>query len=89
MEILKTGGGILKTVQETRKASDEELLNKSSKILFSMLHHGTTTLEAKTGYGLSEKEEIRQLKLLRQLKRRVPLEIFATLLGAHAITKEY
>lgn len=89
MEILKTGGGILKTVQETRKASDEELLNKSSKILFSMLHHGTTTLEAKTGYGLSEKEEIRQLKLLRQLKRRVPLEIFATFLGAHAIPKEY
>jgi imidazolonepropionase len=89
LEILKDGGGILKTVEETRKSSDQELFNKTAKIFWNMLRHGTTTVEAKTGYGLSEKDEIRQLKILKQLKKKLPLDIFSTFLGAHAVPKEY
>jgi imidazolonepropionase len=88
MEILRKGGGILKTVQETRKASKIELLEKCKKTLKTMLEHGTTTVEAKSGYGLNVKDEIKCLEVMKILNNKQPVEVVSTFLGAHAIPLE-
>ncbi|UCF58307.1 MAG: imidazolonepropionase [Candidatus Bathyarchaeota archaeon] len=89
MEILEKGGGILKTVNETRKASKEELLKNCRKTLDIMLRHGTTTMEAKSGYGLTTKDEIKCLEIMKLLAQEHPIDIVRTFLGAHAIPLEY
>ena len=89
MEILKQGGGILFTVKATRKASDAALRDRTAGVFHQMLLHGTTSLEAKTGYGLSAKEELRELKILRDAAKKSPLDVFPTFLGAHAVPPEY
>lgn len=89
LEIHKQGGGILSTVKSTRGASDQELLERLKANLDRMLVHGTTTAEAKSGYGLNTQEEIRQLRLLRDVQREHPLELAITFLGAHTIPEEY
>ncbi len=88
-EIHAAGGGIAHTVGATRLASDEDLLQRAGAILERMLAHGTTTLEAKSGYGLSTEEELRQLRLLDKLSENSPLDIVPTCLGAHAFPPEY
>ena len=88
LEILSRGGGILKTVRETRLASDETLAAETSKRLDRMTEYGTTTFEIKTGYGLSVKEEIRLLRLIGVLKD-AGYDIEPTLLSAHAVPEEY
>lgn len=88
-QIHAAGGGIAHTVAATRQASDEELLDKACSRVERMLAHGTTTLEAKSGYGLSTAEELRQLRLIRQIGERLPVDIVPTCLGAHAIPAEY
>jgi len=88
MEILQKGGGILQTVMETRKASQEELRKGCLKTLDIMLLHGTTTVEAKTGYGLDMETEVKCLNILKQLNEKHPITIVPTFLGAHAVPPE-
>lgn len=89
LEILEAGGGILKTVRETRKATIEELVENGKSILDKMLKHGTTTVEAKSGYGLSTKDEIKSLEAVRALDEQHPIDLVPTFLGAHAIPPEF
>lgn len=89
LEILRQGGGILSTVRATRQASSEELLQLGLKRLDSMLAHGVTTVEAKSGYGLDRETEIRQLEVACELDRRHPVDVVSTFLGAHAVPEEF
>jgi len=89
MEILEAGGGILSTVRATRAASRETLLSITRRRMQAMLDHGTTTAEAKTGYGLDTESELRLLESLRILKAEGPLDLVITFLGAHAIPPEF
>ncbi len=89
MEILGAGGGILKTVRETRKASVEKLVDASLKTLDVMLEHGTTTAEAKSGYGLTTKDELKILEVIRRVDQLHCVDVVSTFMGAHAIPPEY
>jgi len=89
MEIMASGGGILSTVRATRTASLKRLLDETRPRLWSMFQHGTTTAEAKTGYGLRSATELRMLQALLALNTEGPLELALTFLGAHAIPPEY
>ncbi|HDQ16296.1 MAG TPA: imidazolonepropionase, partial [Bacteroidetes bacterium] len=89
MDILKKGGGIFHTVNETRKASEKSLFEQGVKRLNNMLRHGTTTCEVKSGYGLSTEAELKILKINRKLDEKHPIEIVSTFLGAHATPREY
>jgi len=89
MEILEAGGGILSTVRATRDASPEELLRQTRQRAESAFYHGTTTMEVKTGYGLTFDSEIKQMKVILQLDKEGPLELFPTFLAAHAVPPEY
>ncbi len=88
-EIAAQGGGIKSTVEKTRRASKEELIAAGKKNLNSMLSLGTTTVEAKTGYGLSTKDEIKMLEALQDLAREHSIEVVPTFLGAHEVPPEY
>jgi imidazolonepropionase len=89
LDILAAGGGILSTVKHTRTASIETLLAQTRPRLLRMFSHGTTTAEAKTGYGLQTATELRLLKALLALDDESPVELAITFLGAHAIAPEY
>ncbi len=89
MEIHARGGGILDTVRSTRKASLETLVANGKKFLGQMLEQGTTTAEAKSGYGLNEPDEIKMLEAIRLLKEIQPVRLVATYMGAHAVPDEY
>ncbi len=89
LEILAAGGGILSTVNATRQASLETLLAETQPRMLTMLEHGTTTAEAKTGYGLDTDSELRMLEALIMLNEQSPLQLAITFLGAHAIAPEY
>jgi imidazolonepropionase len=87
-QIAKAGGGIWSTVEKTRVASEHELLALAKKHANWFLRCGTTTVEAKSGYGLTIEDELKILRVLRQLKEEVALEIVPTFLGAHAVPRE-
>ena len=87
-QIAKAGGGIWSTVQKTRAASEPDLLAQAKKRANWFLRCGTTTVEAKSGYGLTVEDELKILRVLRRLKQEVPLEIVPTFLGAHAIPRK-
>ncbi len=89
MEILAAGGGILSTVAATRAASAEALHAHGRRWLDEMLGHGTTTIEAKSGYGLDLATELRLLAVAHELGKAGPIEIVPTFLGAHAVPPEY
>ena len=89
MEILARGHGIQSTVNATRKASDEEILLQSNRRLDSMLLHGTTTAEVKSGYGLTKEHELRLLSLIPRLAKANGMTLVPTFLGAHAVPVEY
>ncbi len=89
LEILATGGGIISTVKQTRAASLEELMAQTRPRLQRMFAHGTTMVEAKTGYGLDTKSELRMLEALLALDQQLPIDIAVTFLGAHAIAPEF
>jgi len=89
MDILASGGGILSTVKATRQASDIDLASAAAARARSMLRHGTTTLEAKTGYALDVAGELRLLEIIMHLHSTVPLDIIPTYLGAHAVAPEF
>jgi imidazolonepropionase len=86
--IAKAGGGIWSTVKKTRAASERDLLAQAKKHAMWFLRCGTTTAEAKSGYGLTVEDELKILRVMRQLKEDVPLEIVSTFLGAHAVPRE-
>ncbi len=89
LEILAAGGGILSTVRATRRASVDELFAQTRERAASMLRHGTTTAEAKTGYGLETACELVEMEALLRLDDEGPLEIAPTFLGAHAVAPEF
>jgi imidazolonepropionase len=88
-EIAAAGGGILSTVRATRAASDEELVEQSGTRLAEMLREGTTTAEAKSGYGLDVETEVRMLKAVARLNTMQPIELVATFIGAHEVPPEF
>jgi imidazolonepropionase len=87
MDILRRGGGIYYTVQETRKASFTGLLQQSKKRLDRMLAHGTTSCEMKTGYGLDVDTELKILKVQKKLSETHQMDVVSTFLGAHAVPR--
>lgn len=88
LDILKQGGGILSTVASTRQSSEEELYAKSKKEIIRMIQFGTTTVEAKSGYGLDKETELKQLNVAHQLGQDMPMRMKHTFLGPHAVPKE-
>jgi imidazolonepropionase len=88
-EALAAGGGINRTVRETRAASDAELEAAADRRLALAARHGTTTLEAKSGYGLTVEDERRSLEVLARVAARSPVEVVPTFLGAHLVPEEY
>jgi imidazolonepropionase len=88
-EIAASGGGIRSTVAKTRAASEDELLDQAKKHAGWFLAGGTTTVEAKSGYGLSVDDEIKILRVIRRLNAETPLEFVPTFLGAHAVPDEF
>ncbi|MDH7476982.1 MAG: imidazolonepropionase [Candidatus Bathyarchaeota archaeon] len=89
MEILSSGGGILKNVRETRKANVEKLVDYGLKRLDIILEYGTTTVEAKSGYGLTTKDELKILEATKRINQLHCVDVIPTFLGAHAIPPEY
>ena len=87
-QIAKAGGGIWSTVEKTRAASELDLLTQAKTHANWLLSCGTTTVEAKSGYGLTVEGELKLLRVIRQLKKEVRLEIVPTFLGAHAVPRE-
>ena len=88
-EVAAAGGGIRLSARLLRQASPRELVAQTSRFLAEFGAHGTTTVEAKTGYGLNIAGEMKILKVIRQLRRISPLELVPTLLAAHALPPEY
>ena len=89
MEIMAAGGGIMSTVRQTRAASVSQLVRETRVRLQRMLAHGTTTVEAKTGYGLETASELRMLAAIEQLAAEGPWTLAPTFMGAHAVPVEY
>lgn len=89
MEIMQLGGGIVNTVEATRRTSKRELVETGLKRLDSMLAFGVTTVEGKSGYGLDFETEVRQLEAMAELDRIHPVDIAKTFLGAHAVPKDF
>jgi imidazolonepropionase len=88
-EIAAAGGGIISTVAATRGASEDELKTQSRRRLQEMLAAGTTTAEAKSGYGLETAAELRVLRVIQQLNAEQPMELVPTFMGAHEVPVEY
>ncbi|MEY2508312.1 MAG: imidazolonepropionase [Verrucomicrobiota bacterium] len=88
-EIAAGGGGIRSTVAKTRAASEEELLAQAKRHAGWFLGSATTTVEAKSGYGLSVDDEIKILRVIRRLNAETPIEFVPTFLGAHAVPDEF
>lgn len=89
LDIAKAGGGILSTVASTRKASQEELTERARTTLHAMISLGVTTVEAKSGYGLTLKDELKLLSVYQTLQHTEKVSVVPTFLGAHTIPKEY
>lgn len=88
-EISKAGGGILSTVQHTRSASEEELIEQSLPRISALQNQGVTTVEIKSGYGLDLDTELKMLRVARQLGKMTGVRVKTTFLGAHAIGPEF
>ena len=89
LDIMAAGGGIQSTVKATRAADFDTLIYQTEKRALNMFFHGTTTAEAKSGYGLDIKTELKQMDVAFTLNEKIPMDIFPTFLGAHAIPSEY
>tara|TARA_B110000438_G_scaffold281602_1_gene307920 strand:- start:325 stop:1473 length:1149 start_codon:yes stop_codon:yes gene_type:complete len=88
-EIKKSGGGILSSIKNVREASFEELYISSMNNISPFIHYGTTTLEAKSGYGLTLDDELKSLRVIKKINEDLDIDIISTFLGAHAIPEEY
>lgn len=89
LEIMAAGGGIVSTVRQTRQADLAQLVTEARRRLDVMFAHGTTTAEAKTGYGLEIQAELKMLDAILALNQQGPAELVPTFLGAHALPPEY
>ena len=89
MEIAQAGGGIRRSVRDLRATSADVLLARATHRLDRFLEHGVTTIEAKSGYGLSIESEIKQLEIISQLNESHPVDLVPTFLGAHEFPDEY
>ena len=89
MEIARRGGGINASVNDVRQRTEAELIELAMPRLYEAVRHGTTTIEIKSGYGLSTADELKQLRVIRALQERVPIRIVPTFLGAHDVPLEY
>lgn len=88
-EIAASGGGIRATVRKTRAAGEDELFAQAQSRLAQILRCGTTTMEAKSGYGLTTNDELKMLRVIRRLNEQGPIELVPTFLGAHAFPEEF
>lgn len=89
LDILAAGGGIHSTVRMTREMTQDALAEKALPVLAEMLRLGTTTVEAKSGYGLQPEGELKQLRAVKKLQTLQPIELVSTFMGAHALPTEY
>jgi imidazolonepropionase len=89
LDIARRGGGIASTMQHTRAMSEDELLVRAKGFLREMARLGVTTVEAKSGYGLSVEDELKTLRVYQRLRDEQPLGVVATFLGAHVVPPEY
>ena len=89
LEIQNAGGGIQSSTNATRQATEEELTQKAAKALDEMMSLGTTTVEAKSGYGLATEHELKALQVIKNLNDRHAMDIVPTFMGAHLVPKEY
>lgn len=89
MDIMNAGGGIHATMRMTREATEEELVEQTTKRLDSFLEHGVTTVEGKSGYGMNLETELKQLKVMKKLNADHPIDLVPTFMGAHAVPSEY
>ena len=89
LEIAKRGGGIHSSVRDLRTRSEDELVALAAPRLRRLAAHGTTTIEVKSGYGLSVEAELRTLRVLRRLAAELPIRLVPTFLGAHEVPLEY
>jgi len=89
LEIMAAGGGIMSTVRATRAATLAQLVAETHPRLDRMLAHGSTTVEAKTGYGLTTADELKMLEAIAMLNTNHPITLVPTFLGAHAVPSEY
>jgi imidazolonepropionase len=87
-QIAKAGGGIWSTVEKTRAASEADLFAQTQRHADWFLRCGTTTVESKSGYGLTLEDELKILRVMRRLNQETPLEILPTFLGAHAVPRK-
>ncbi len=88
-EIARRGGGILNSADRLRKASEEELYRQAHERVWEMIRGGTASMEIKSGYGLTTKDEIKMLRVIKRLSEETPAAIKATFLGAHVVPREY
>ncbi|NBO69489.1 imidazolonepropionase [bacterium] len=88
-QIASEGGGILATVSSVRNASIEELAERGMKLAMEAMNYGTTTIEMKSGYGLSLESELSLLKAIDIVRKEVPIRIISTFMGAHDFPPEY
>jgi len=89
MEIAQAGGGIRASVRHLRESSDEALYARAQKTIAGLLAHGVTSIEAKSGYGLSTESEIRSLETIKRLAEREAVDLYPTFMGAHEVPDEY
>ena len=88
-EIASAGGGIISSIQSVRNTSEDQLFEECLERINYFLVHGTTTIEAKSGYGLTLEDEIKTLRVIKRLNEDSPLDIIPTFMGAHAIPPEF
>lgn len=88
-QIAAAGGGIKSTVRKTRAASEDELVEAGKRYASWLLRCGTTTVEAKSGYGLTTADELKMLRAIRRLNAETPLQYVPTFLGAHTVPEEF
>lgn len=88
-EIASAGGGIISSIQGIRNASEDQLFEECLERVNFFLVHGTTTIEAKSGYGLTVEDEIKSLRVIKRVNEKSQLDIIPTFMGAHAIPPEY
>lgn len=89
MDIMNAGGGIHATTRMTREATEDELIEQTTRRLDSFLAHGVTTVEGKSGYGLDIETEIKQLRVMKRLNETHPIDLIPTFMGGHAVPREY
>lgn len=89
MDIMNAGGGIHATTRMTREATEEELIEQTTRRLDSFLAHGVTTVEGKSGYGMDLETELKQLRIMKKLQDQHMIDIVPTFMGAHAVPPEF